>query len=227
MCRRKLVSAILVGSVVLGLFTGCGADTDSNGTDSSQPETQAEDQNTANTGNDTANTGNDMAAKDGKTLVVYFSASGNTERVGDIIAEITGADVFAVEPREPYSEEDLDYNNEDSRVSKEHGAPDTREVELVSTEVENWDSYETVFIGYPIWWGNAAWPLDGFVKANDFTGKTVIPFCTSASSEMGESGKMLADMAGTGDWQEGIRFRSGASEDDVRDWVLGSGKTGL
>ena len=80
---------------------------------------------------------------------------------------------------------------------------------------------------YPIWWGNAAWPLDGFVKANDFTGKTVIPFCTSASSEMGESGKMLADMAGTGDWQEGIRFRSGASEDDVRDWVLGSGKTGL
>lgn len=227
MCRRKLVSAILVGSVVLGLFTGCRADTDSNGTDSSQPETQAEDQNTANTGNDTANTGNDMAAKDGKTLVVYFSASGNTERVGDIIAEITGADVFAVEPREPYSEEDLDYNNEDSRVSKEHGAPDTREVELISTEVENWDSYETVFIGYPIWWGNAAWPLDGFVKANDFTGKTVIPFCTSASSEMGESGKMLADMAGTGDWQEGIRFRSGASEDDVRDWVLGSGKTGL
>ncbi len=77
--------------------------------------------------------------------------------------------------------------------------------------------------GYPIWWGIAAWPLDGFVKANDFTGKTVIPFCTSASSGMGESGKLLAEMAGTGEWQEGTRFQSSASEEDVRDWVAGLG----
>lgn len=73
--------------------------------------------------------------------------------------------------------------------------------------------------GYPIWWGIAAWPANGFIEANDFTGKTVIPFCTSSSSGLGESGELLAEMAGTGDWQEGQCFRSGASESDVAAWV--------
>ena len=87
--------------------------------------------------------------------------------------------------------------------------------------MDNWDSYDTVFIGYPIWWGIAAWPVDDFVEANDFTGKTVIPFCTSASSGLGESGELLAEMAGIGDWQEGIRFRSSVSEADVQEWLDG------
>lgn len=85
--------------------------------------------------------------------------------------------------------------------------------------MENWESYDTVFIGYPIWWGIAAWPVDTFVKTNDFTGKTVIPFCTSASSGLGESGELLAELAGTGDWQEGIRFRSSVSGSDVQEWL--------
>ena len=93
------------------------------------------------------------------------------------------------------------------------------DVELVTTEVENWDSYDMVFIGYPIWWGIAAWPVNSFVQNNDFTGKTVIPFCTSSSSDLGESGQLLAEMAGTGDWQEGQRFRSGVDDADVQDWV--------
>ena len=92
-------------------------------------------------------------------------------------------------------------------------------MELTTTQVENWDSYDTVFLGYPIWWGIAAWPVDGFVEANDFTGKTVIPFCTSSSSGLGESGELLAELAGTGDWQEGHRFRSSASQEDVNQWV--------
>lgn len=96
-----------------------------------------------------------------------------------------------------------------------------RDVELASTTVPNWDTYDTVFIGYPIWWGIAAWPTDGFVKANDFTGKTVIPFCTSASSGIGDSGKLLEEEAGTGNWLDGMRFRSSASEDDVKSWVDG------
>ncbi len=79
--------------------------------------------------------------------------------------------------------------------------------------------YNTVYIGYPIWWGIAAWPVNNFVKGNDFTGKTVIPFCTSASSGIGDSGTLLAEMAGTGDWQDGQRFSSGASVSDVEDWV--------
>ena len=73
--------------------------------------------------------------------------------------------------------------------------------------------------GYPIWWGIAAWPVDNFVKGNDFTGKTVIPFCTSSSSGLGDSGNLLEEMAGTGDWQEGHRFSSGASDADAADWV--------
>ena len=92
-------------------------------------------------------------------------------------------------------------------------------MELTTTQVENWDSYDTVFIGYPIWWGIAAWPVDGFVEANDFTGKTVIPFCTSSSSGLGESGELLAELAGTGDWQEGQQFRSSVSQEDVNEWV--------
>lgn len=98
-----------------------------------------------------------------------------------------------------------------------------RDVELVSTTVDNWESYDTVSIGYPIWWGIAAWPVDSFVENNDFTGKTVIPFATSASSGMGESGQLLEEMAGTGEWQEGERFRSGADEADVQEWVNGLG----
>lgn len=80
-----------------------------------------------------------------------------------------------------------------------------------------------MFIGYPIWWGIAAWPVDAFINANDFTGKTVIPFATSSSSGLGESGELLAELAGTGDWQEGQRFRSGVNEADVTEWVNGLG----
>ncbi|MBS5713747.1 MAG: flavodoxin [[Eubacterium] rectale] len=155
----------------------------------------------------------------GKTLVVYFSATGNTKSAANYIAQATGGDLFELEPAEPYTDEDLNYNNDDSRVSREHEDESLRDVELVADTVENWDEYDTVFIGYPIWWGIAAWPVDSFVKANDFTGKTVIPFATSASSDLGQSGELLAELAGTGDWQEGQRFRSSVSEEDIQAWV--------
>lgn len=159
----------------------------------------------------------------GKTLVVYYSASGNAERVAKDIAEAAGADLFEIVPTEVYTSDDLDWTNPDSRVSREHDDESLRDVPLTTTEVPDWDSYDTVFIGYPIWWGIAAWPVDTFVKSNDFTGKTVIPFATSSSSGMGQSGSLLADMAGTGDWQEGQRFSSGVSSDDVQSWVNGLG----
>lgn len=120
---------------------------------------------------------------------------------------------------DPYTDEDLDWTNDNSRVTVEHDNEDQRDVELVADTVDNWDSYDTVFVGYPIWWGIAAWPVDGFIEANDFTGKTVIPFCTSSSSDIGDSGQLLADMAGTGNWLEGQRFSSGVSQDEVDRWV--------
>ena len=154
-----------------------------------------------------------------KTLVVYYSATGNTKEVANYIASTTQGDLFEIVPKQPYSDDDLDWTNEDSRVSKEHENENERKVELEKTTVENWNDYDIVFIGYPIWWGIAAWPVDSFVQANDFTGKKVIPFATSASSGLGESGELLAKLAGTGDWQEGQRFSSGADEDSVKEWL--------
>lgn len=155
----------------------------------------------------------------GKTLVAYYSATGSTQAVAQTIADTTGGDLFEIIPTETYSSADLDWTDKNSRVSKEHDNPALRDVALTADTVDNWADYDTVFIGYPIWWGIAAWPVDTFIKANDFTGKTVIPFCTSSSSGLGESGELLAELAGTGDWQTGQRFRSGASEADVTDWV--------
>ena len=123
-----------------------------------------------------------------RVLVAYFSATGNTESVANTIADLTGGDLFEITPADPYTSDDLNWTDDNSRVSREHDDESLRDVELVTTEVENWDDYDTVFIGYPIWWGIAAWPVNNFVKDNDFTGKTVIPFATSASSGMGQSG---------------------------------------
>lgn len=97
--------------------------------------------------------------------------------------------------------------------------PAERKVALTTVTVDNFDKYDTVFIGYPIWWGIAAWPVNGFIEANDFTAKTVIPFCTSASSGLGDSGKLLKEAAGTGNWLEGKRFSSGVSETEVSEWI--------
>lgn len=159
------------------------------------------------------------AAGDGKTLVVYYSASGNTEAAAGYIAEATGADVFELVPAEPYTDADLDYTDDGSRVVYEYEHPDDREVALEATTVSDWSSYDTVFIGYPIWWGIAAWPVNGFIEANDFTGKTVIPFRTSVSSGLGDSGTLLAEAAGTGNWLDGERFSSGVSAEEIGAWV--------
>lgn len=155
----------------------------------------------------------------GKTLVVYYSATGSTKAVAEEIAKNLNTDTFELVPEKPYTSADLNWNDENSRVSSEHSDESKREVALVKSTPDNWEQYDTVYVGYPIWWGIAAWPVNGFVKANDFTGKTVIPFCTSASSGMGESGKQLSAMAGNGDWKEGKRFSSSATESEISAWL--------
>lgn len=157
--------------------------------------------------------------KQSRILVVYYSATGSTRAVAQTIAGATGADIFDITPVQPYTSDDLNWNNGNSRVSKEHNNESLRDVALTQTTPANWDSYDTVFVGYPIWWYIAAWPVNNFVKGNDFSGKTVIPFCTSASSGIGNSGQLLQKMAGTGNWQAGQRFSSGASASDVQTWV--------
>ena len=218
---KRLLSCVLAGAMALSL-AACGGDSSSTDDQTTEAQTQEETTSPADTSTDTAapeDSGGDTAADSGNVLVVYYSATGNTETVANYIAEATGGDIFEIIPAEPYTSDDLNWTDENSRVSREYADESLRDVELTTTQVENWDSYDTVFLGYPIWWGVAAWPVDGFVEANDFTGKTVIPFCTSSSSGLGESGELLAELAASGDWQEGQRFRSSVSQEDVNEWV--------
>ena len=170
-------------------------------------------------GSSTETSEESVETTESKTLVVYYSATGYTESVAEYIAEATGGELFRLEPVEEYNSADLDWTDRNSRVSREHDNPEERMMDLVASTVLDWESYETIFIGYPIWWGIAAWPVDRFIADNDFTGKTVIPFCTSSSSGLGESGELLKEAAGTGEWLTGERFRSGASEETVKEWV--------
>lgn len=157
----------------------------------------------------------------GKTLVAYYSASGTTERIAEYLAEEMNADVFVITPVNEYTSTDLNWTDSNSRIVQEHEHPDTRHVELVQTTPEHFADYDNVFIGYPIWWQEAAWVVDDFVKENDFTGKNVIPFCTSMSSPLGESDTKLATMAGTGNWLDGMRFTSYSTKESVQAWVAG------
>lgn len=211
----KKVIPLFMSILMIFTLVACGNQAGSNSGQTSQP--------TESTPLERSDVTPETDGESGKTLVVYYSASGNTEAVAGYIAEAANADTFELVPVEPYSDEDLDWTTDGSRVNKEHDDEGLRDIELVETTVPDWDSYDTVFIGYPIWWGIAAWPVDGFIEANDFTGKTVIPFCTSASSGLGESGELLAEAAGTGNWLEGQRFSSRPSEEEVRAWVDGLG----
>ena len=223
----KKLTALLLSVVLVLSLAACGS-ANKPASSTTQPETSEPTEQPATEPSESSSTAPaesepETQPETGKTLVVYYSASGNTERVAKDIAEAAGANLFEIVPTEVYTSEDLNWTNSDSRVSREHDDESLRDVPLTTTEVPDWDSYDTVFIGYPIWWGIAAWPVDTFVKNNDFTGKTVIPFATSSSSGMGQSGSLLADMAGTGEWQEGQRFSSGVSSDDVQSWVNGLG----
>ena len=218
----KKLTALLLSVVLVLSLAACGS-ANKPASSTTQPETSAPTEQPESSSTAPAESEPETQPETGKTLVVYYSASGNTERVAKDIAEAAGADLFEIVPTEVYTSEDLNWTNSDSRVSREHDDESLRDVPLTTTEVPDWDSYDTVFIGYPIWWGIAAWPVDTFVKNNDFTGKTVIPFATSSSSGMGQSGSLLADMASTGEWQEGQRFSSGVSSDDVQSWVNGLG----
>ena len=223
----KKLTALLLSVVLVLSLSACGS-ANKPASSTTQPETSVPTEQPTTEPSESSSTAPtesepETQPETGKTLVVYYSASGNTERVAKDIAEAAGGDLFELVPTEVYTSDDLNWTNSDSRVSREHDDESLRDVPLTTTEVENWDDYDTVFIGYPIWWGIAAWPVDTFVKSNDFTGKTVIPFATSSSSGMGQSGSLLADMAGTGEWQEGQRFSSGVSSDDVQSWVNGLG----
>ena len=208
--RRQFLQ--VSGVSAAALLAACSGNTAaSSGSVSSSLATASAASSDVATSLEATDTGSDL----GKTLVIYYSASGHTKRVAEVIADRLDADTFEITPIQPYTSDDLNWSNNDSRVSREHNDESLRNVELTTTTVPDWDSYDNILLGYPIWWGIAAWPVNGFVSANDFSGKTVVLFCTSASSGIGQSGTLLADLAGTGSWQDGYRFSSSATADDV------------
>ena len=195
---KKLLAVLLTVFMIIGL-AGCGE----------------------NNNGSSENTSNNTSEFTGKAIVVYYSASGNTGRVAGIVANELGADTFEIVPVEAYSDADLNWRDRSSRVCREHDDASLQDIELVSTEVPDWNEYDVVLFGYPIWWLEASWVVNNFVKDNDFSGKTVVPFCTSTSSGLGSSGTNLAKMAGTGNWIEGQRFSENAAENSIREWVRG------
>ena len=153
----------------------------------------------------------------GKILIAYFSATNNTEGIANHLDAILDADLYEIVPETPYTSDDLNYNDSNSRSSQEMDDPDARPA--ISDSVENMEQYDVIFLGYPIWWGEAPRIINTFLESYDLSGKTIVPFCTSASSPMGSSAAKLQDLTDGATWLEGRRFSGGASESDVQSWV--------
>jgi len=223
-----VIAVIVIITLVAGFAIYRNSSTESNNqvsNSNTQRSTEIANTNKENTSTSENNEENNTTttSANSKTLVVYYSAQTHTRRVAERIAKNLNADTFEIVPEDVYSEDDLNWTNSNSRVSKEHNDESLRDIKLKGTDVPNWENYDTVLIGYPIWWSIAAWPTDTFVKANDFTGKTVIPFCTSYSSGIGQSDKLLKNEAKGGDWKSGQRFYQDVDLSEVDKWTNGLG----
>ena len=152
-----------------------------------------------------------------KVLVAYFSATGTTESVAEHIANGLNADIYEIIPEEPYTDADLNYNDNNSRSTIEMNDPSSRPA--ISSSVENMEQYDIVFIGYPIWWGEAPRIVSTFVESYDFSGKTVVPFCTSGGSGVGSSVSNLEQLTSGATWMEGRRLNGSDSQETVMEWV--------
>lgn len=156
-----------------------------------------------------------------KILVAYFSATNTTKGIAERVSDALGADLYEITPAVPYTSADLNYHDDNSRTSIEMNDPNARPA--ISGSVSNMEQYDIVFLGYPIWWGEAPRILDTFVESCDFTGKTVVPFCTSGSSGVGSSATNLEILTSGGTWLSGTRFSGGASKDEIVSWINGLG----
>ncbi|MCM1218036.1 MAG: flavodoxin [Lachnospiraceae bacterium] len=171
---------------------------------------------------DLEETGEESGAENSKVLVAYFSATGTTKKLAEYAADAMGADLYEIMPEEPYTDDDLNYSDRSTRATVEQNDKNVRPA--ISGSVENMDQYEIVFLAFPIWWGEEPRIMDTFVEAYDFSGKTVIPFCTSGGSGIGSSGRNMQNLS-TGDatWLDGARLGGSSSREDMVDWINGLG----
>ena len=226
---KKLFPMLLAMTMAFSL-AACGAGTASDPQENqsgsapsvSEPSASAEPEPTPDSTEEPPNSAQEPGEEDTpSTLVAYFSATGNTEGIAQHLQAILGADLYEIIPAEPYSDDDLNYNVSDCRANQEQNDPDARPA--IDGGVDNIEDYDVIFLGYPIWWGEAPRIVSTFLESYDLTGKTIVPFCTSASSGMGGSAENLAALAADAAWLEGARFNPGASLEEVAAWVDGLG----
>ena len=223
---KKMISIIAAAALTFAL-TACGgstqaATTDTQAAENSAPAAAQEQEETAEAAEQTAAepASEAPAATDhSDVLVVYFSTTGTTEGVAERIANVTGADVYEILAAQPYTEADLNYNDNSSRSTTEQNDKSVRP-EIGSEDI-SLEGYTTIYLGFPIWWGEEPRILDTFVEKYNFDGITVIPFCTSGSSGIGRSGSNMEELAGSGTWLEGERFSGGVSEEELKSWIEG------
>ena len=214
---KKAIVILLSLTMILGL-TACGnsaSKTKQPSTEDTFVESKA-DTESAETSTNMENTDN-QDAQEHKILVAYFSATGTTKGVAEHIANGLNADIYEIVPEEPYTDADLDYNDNNSRTTIEMNDPDARPA--ISGSVENMEQYDTVFIGYPIWWGEAPRIASTFMESYDFSGKTIVPFCTSGGSGIGSSASNLERLTSGATWLDGRRLNGSDSQDTVMEWV--------
>lgn len=210
----KRILALLTAVVLILALAGCAA---SNA--GSQTATQAEQTTKAK---DTASeapkaTNETTTGNSGKALVAYFSATGTTKGVAEQIAIATGADTYEIIAAQPYTSDDLNYNDSNSRSTKEQNDKTVRPA--IGSEKIDLAGYDTIYIGFPIWWGEEPRIMDTFVESGDFSGKTVIPFCTSGGSSINTAAENLKINAGGGDWKDGRRFSADVSRAEIEEWL--------
>ena len=212
----KKIIALLTMAVFIFMLAGCAASNSSSQAEKSQASNSAasKSETEASKAADETKAENSDTADGGKTLVVYFSATGTTKGVAEQIASFTGADTYEITAAQPYTSDDLNYNDSDSRTTKEQNDKSVRPE--ISSEKLDLAGYSTIYIGYPIWWGEEPRIMDTFVESYDFSGKTMIPFCTSGGSGIGSSGDNLEENAGSGNWLEGERL---SSSSDIEEWI--------
>ena len=213
---KKLVSLVLA-LLMAGALAACG---NPGGVPSDTPSAQPSEEPSAGTSAPVLKESADPE-QGGGVLVAYFSATGNTAGVAELVAGHLNADAYEIVPAEPYSAADLDYNNPSSRSSVEMDDESARPA--ISGSVEGMEGYDVIFLGYPIWWGEAPRIISTFLESCDFGGKTIVPFCTSASSGVGSSAENLHSLAPAANWLDGQRFSENPSESDVTSWVDGLG----
>lgn len=214
---KKAIAILLSLTMILGL-AACGnsaSQTEKPSTEDTSVESKA-DTNSAENSTDKENTDN-QDVQDHKVLVAYFSATGTTKGVAEHIANGLNADIYEIVPEDPYTDADLNYNDNNSRTTIEMNDPNARPA--ISGSVENMEQYDIIFVGYPIWWGEAPRIVSTFMESYDFSGKTIVPFCTSGGSGIGSSASNLERLTSGATWLDGRRLNDSDSQDTVMEWV--------